>query len=41
MQHEIAALIAEARRMGWSADELKGAIDAGWGKTAATVEVGR
>jgi GntR family transcriptional regulator len=41
MQHEIAALIAEARRMGVSADELKRAIDAGWGKTAATVEVGR
>jgi GntR family transcriptional regulator len=41
MQHEIAALIAEARRLGLSADELKRAIDAGWGKKAATVEVGR
>jgi len=41
MQHEIAALIAEARRLGLSADELKRAIDAGWGKTAATVEVGQ
>src|SRR5216683_2458986 len=41
VQYLIAALIAEARRMGLSADELKRAIDAGWGKTAATVEVGR
>ncbi|HEX3572921.1 MAG TPA: GntR family transcriptional regulator [Acidobacteriaceae bacterium] len=41
MEHEIAALIAEARRIGWSADELKRAIDSGWEKTAAAVEVGR
>jgi GntR family transcriptional regulator len=41
MEHEIAALIAEARRIGLSADELKRAIDAGWKKTAAAVEVGR
>jgi len=42
MQHEIAALIAEARRLGLSADELKSAIDAGWEKkAAATVEVGQ
>jgi len=39
MQHEIAALIAEARRLGLSADELKSAIDAGWEKKAAAVEV--
>ena len=41
MEHEVAALIAEARRIGLSADELKRAIDAGWEKTAAAVEVGR
>ena len=41
MEHEVAALITEARRMGLSADELKRAIDAGWEKTTAAVEVGR
>jgi GntR family transcriptional regulator len=41
MEHEVAVLIAEARRMGLSPDELKRAIDAGWEKTAAAVEVGR
>lgn len=41
MEHEVAVLIAEARRIGLSADELKRAIDAGWEKTAAAVEVGR
>ena len=41
MEHEVAALITEARRMGLSADELKRAIDAGWEKTAVAVEVGR
>ena len=41
MEHEIAALIAEACRMGLSADDLKRAIDAGWKKTPAAVEVGR
>jgi DNA-binding transcriptional regulator YhcF (GntR family) len=41
MEHEVAALIAEARRMGLSADELKRAIDAGWEKTPAAVEVSR
>jgi GntR family transcriptional regulator len=41
MEHEVATLIAEARRIGLSADELKRAIDACWEKTAAAVEVGR
>lgn len=41
MERDVAALIAEARRMGMSADELKRAIDAGWEKTSATVEVSR
>jgi GntR family transcriptional regulator len=41
MEHEVAVLIAEARRIGLSADELTRAIDAGWEKTAAAVEVGR
>jgi GntR family transcriptional regulator len=41
MQYESAALIAEARRIGLSADELKQAIDRGWKKVAGVVEVGR
>jgi GntR family transcriptional regulator len=41
MQHEITALIVEARRMGLSADELKRAIDVEWGKAAVAVEVSR
>src|SRR5579863_8570111 len=34
MQHEIAALIAEARRIGLNLNELKQAIDTGWKKVA-------
>lgn len=30
MQHEVAELIAEARRMGLSAEDLKRAVDAEW-----------
>ena len=32
MEYEIAALVAEARRVGLSAEELRCAIDAAWGK---------
>lgn len=41
MQHEIAELVAEARRVGLCADDLKGAIDMEWAKTEGTLEVGR
>lgn len=41
IQHEIAALIAEARRIGLTPEELKHAIDKGWRTARAVVEVGR
>jgi GntR family transcriptional regulator len=41
IQHEIAELIAEARRIGLTPEELKHAIDKGWKKVGAVVEVGR
>jgi GntR family transcriptional regulator len=40
LQHEIAALIAEARRIGLTREELRQAIDAGWKKAGSAVEVG-
>lgn len=40
IQHEIAALIAEARRIGLTQEQLKQAIDAGWKKVGGVVEVG-
>lgn len=40
IQHEIAALIAEARRIGLTREQLKQAIDAGWKKVGGVVEVG-
>ncbi len=39
MQQEIAELVAEARRVGLGANDLKSAIDAEWEKTAGMVEV--
>jgi len=41
IQHEIAALIAEARRIGLTPEELKRAIDNGWEKSGVAVEAGR
>jgi GntR family transcriptional regulator len=41
MEHEIAALIAEARRIGLTPEELKRAIDKEWKKAGGFVEVGR
>lgn len=41
MQHEIAALIAEARRIGLTPEELKQAIDQGWENSGVAVEVCR
>lgn len=41
MRHEVAELVAEARRVGLGADDLKGAIDAEWAKTAGRLEMGR
>jgi GntR family transcriptional regulator len=40
IQHEIAALIVEARRIGLTREQLKQAIDAGWKKVGGVVEVG-
>lgn len=40
LQHEIAVLIAEARRIGLTREELRLAIDAGWEKARGVVEVG-
>jgi GntR family transcriptional regulator len=40
IQHEIAALIAEARRIGLTPEELNQAIDEGWRKARDVVEVG-
>jgi GntR family transcriptional regulator len=40
IQHEIAALIAEARRIGLTREQLKQAIDAAWKKVGGVVEVG-
>ena len=41
IQNEIAALIAEARRIGLSPEELQHAIDKEWKKARGFVEVGR
>jgi DNA-binding transcriptional regulator YhcF (GntR family) len=41
MQHKIAELIAGARRMGLSAEDLKRAVDEGWEKSVSAVEVNR
>lgn len=41
LQHEIAVLIAEARRIGLTPEELKQAIDQGWEKHGVAVEAGR
>jgi GntR family transcriptional regulator len=41
IQHEITALIGEARRIGLSPEELKHAIDKEWKKARGFVEVGR
>lgn len=40
LQHEIATLITEARRIGLTREELRKAIDAGWKKAVSAVEVG-
>jgi GntR family transcriptional regulator len=41
MQKEIAELVAEARRVGLGADDLKSAVDAEWEKTAGMVRANR
>lgn len=41
IQHEIAALTAEARRIGLTPEELKQAIDKEWKRSGVAVEVGR
>jgi GntR family transcriptional regulator len=41
IQHEIAALIAEARRIGLTPEELKHAIDKEWKKAGGFVGVGQ
>ena len=41
MHREIAEFVAEARRVGLCADDLKSAIDAEWANAARTVEVDR
>jgi DNA-binding transcriptional regulator YhcF (GntR family) len=41
IQHEVATLIAEARRIGLTRKELKQAIDAGWKEAGGAVEVER
>jgi DNA-binding transcriptional regulator YhcF (GntR family) len=41
IQHEVATLIAEARRIGLTRKELKQAIDAGWKEAGDVVGVVR